>query len=299
MGAVSGGEHAPGPAVIGARGRHVRRLVPWPSRVDGAADTQAIHRGDAEIEKRGDIWYIRLYTTVPSAARLEDVDPESGSATSLFKDVQQDAKSGKIIISSGNNSMLWVSGGRPLRAVKWAEKYRTDKEGTTKFVLAKAKGIKEANKGKPWDAERKAGERHREEYESAAKTVTEKDAPLIRSYLVPLDDFNEISKKAVLESMRSTNKEDSFNVDRHAEPNQFGVMTKDQKKLRETALPDSLITYAYDTEYAKSTKTAGEVRPIGELWERLGAPSQQLKNSPWVKNGEFQDRKALPKMARR
>lgn len=268
-----------------------------PSRVDGAPDKEAIHRGEAEVERRGDTLYIRLYTTVPSAAKLEDVDASTGSASSLFKDVQQDVESGKILISSGNNSMLWVSAGRPLRAVKWAEKYRTDKAGTLKFVTEKAEAIKQKTKGKHWDAERRALEKDRKSYEDAGKTVTEKDAPLIRSYLVPLDAFNEISKKAVLESMRADRKDDTFNVDRHAEPNQFGVMTNDQKTLRESALPGSLITYAYDTKYARGTKTAGEVRPVQELWERLGAPGEQLKNSPWVKNGEFQDRKALPKMA--
>jgi hypothetical protein len=269
---------------------------PEPGKKAPPPPATTIHRGEAEIEQIAGKPFIRLYTTVPSAAEMTSVDLEAGSAASEFKDVQQDVDSGKIFISSGHNRMLWVSAGRPLRAVKWAAKYQASREATAEQAMVAWSGTfkrrLDLDPGK--DAEEHEALRaqgHR--YLRAATAVTKFDAPLIRSYLVPLEWFNEVSKRAVLEAMVGdpTMKDKTFNVDRHAEANQFGFTGKDLAELGKQAKPESLITYAYDTEYAGASGTAGAVKPIQELWDRLGIPPHALTGiSPFLKKGEFQDR---------
>lgn len=46
----------------------------------------------------------------------------TGEASSKFKDIHQ-STDGSIMISNGQNSVLWGNMGRPLRTVKWSEKY--------------------------------------------------------------------------------------------------------------------------------------------------------------------------------
>jgi hypothetical protein len=274
---------------------------PGPSRFDAAvakSDKTAIHRGEAEVEQIGGIWHVRLYTTVPSAAQFGSIDLTEGSGESVFKDVQQDIESGRIVVSSGQNRMLWVSGGRPLRAVKWAQKYKEDRENSV--VQANKLAVKAIEQGAQLDPAQHADEREAlfaqaMQANAAAFAVANYDAPLIRSYLVPLAWFNEVSKRAILETMvKSAGMSDkTFNVDRHAEPNQFGLAGKDLEQLGKVAVPGSLITYAYDLEYARGTETAGDVRPVGELWERLGVPQRAVRESPWVHDGGFRDRKQI------
>lgn len=87
------------------------------------AKQPTIHRSESEIELVGSRPYIRLYMTVPRACPLKDVDVAARSANAAFKDVQQQAGTGVLLVATGANRGLWIGAGRPLRAAKWAQKY--------------------------------------------------------------------------------------------------------------------------------------------------------------------------------
>ena len=81
-----------------------------------------IHRGIVETEMIGDVPHVRVYSALMGSAPFDTEDPATGEATSRFKDIHQSAD-GSIMISTGQNSVLWGNMGRPLRTVKWSEKY--------------------------------------------------------------------------------------------------------------------------------------------------------------------------------
>ncbi|MFL5348738.1 MAG: hypothetical protein ACJ8AT_28415 [Hyalangium sp.] len=288
---------------------------------------EAIHRSDFETEEIRGVHYIRLYLSVPTAADFKGTGKQDGKAVSKFKDVQQDPDTGRIIISSGDNRMLWVGGGRPLRAIKWAEKYVVEHAGLTKeqedrlalenpkleralrqvsflekdveaFSKLKNPTLKQSkriqlNSTKLDEERKKLREAEEVVKEATAKanfhrTITN---PLIRTYLFPLERFNEIVSHAVPESenAKPIYAERSFNVDRHYEPNQYGFRGADLDTLREEALPGSLITYAYRPEEV-DPRTAGEVRHIDALRERLGIPLRTLSTSQFTQGTGFAKR---------
>ncbi len=223
-------------------------------------DGEAIHRSDLETEEVLGVHYVRLYLAIPAASDFKGTGKRDGKAVSKFKDVQQDPDTGRIIIATGDNSMLWVGGGRPLRAIKWAEKYIVEHEGLAKekeeiltvetakaararkevsFLEADVKHysrLKNPTKGQAQRVQRNATKLEEEskklrDAEEAAEKAARKAKvhrsitnPLIRTYLFPLELFNKIASRAVPENenAKSIYAERSFNVDRHYEPNQYG-----------------------------------------------------------------------------
>jgi hypothetical protein len=200
------------------------------------------NRSDMEVEVVGGKYYVRLYLTVPAEAKYDDSptgkqNQKKGIGESKFKDVQQDPATGQIVISTGDNSMLWVGGGRPLRALKWAEKYigehklkaqnAKDKKALLEAVeLAKnnelfkvTKEIKRlseikklsVNQGKRLTLYGGKRERLEQEIKELPTEIKKQEAafklhssiqnPLIRTYLFPLDEFNKITQEATLESL--------------------------------------------------------------------------------------------------
>lgn len=81
-----------------------------------------IHRGIVETEMVGDKPHVRVYSALMGAVEFDKEDAVTGIASSTFKDIHQ-TQHGNITISTGQNSVLWANMGRPLRAVKWSEKY--------------------------------------------------------------------------------------------------------------------------------------------------------------------------------
>jgi hypothetical protein len=296
-------------AVLGLPG--ISYLGPTKSEVE---DDEAIHRGEVEIEMHENIPYVRMYTAVPLSSTMKTSNTDTGLGTSDFKDIQQDVTTGKVIISSGQNSMLWVSGGRILRQLKWAEKYivehqeksriaKEDAAKTEKTAAELEKQIEGLDRSivEPYMVQ--GLETQLDEARNKVKELTKAAAfhatvnkPIIRSFLIPLDTFNDISKRAVSEKLngKAGNEGRTFNVDKHAEPNQFGVRGDDLGLLGKSAKPGSLVTYAYDTEEASKDKRSGEVRDAGLLRERLGIPMKELPDfSVWTEGGGFIDRKNL------
>ncbi|AKI98997.1 hypothetical protein ATI61_106376 [Archangium gephyra] len=287
-----------------------------PSRHDDKAE--AIHRADLELEMVEGKPYVRLYLSVPTAAVMTNPDPRTGQATSDFKDVQQDPATGQLFITSGKNRMLWVGGGRPLRALKWAEKYiaehRTlaeaysqknthpEKRAQLPTLIAQHTRDLQSLWGSQPSLERRptpttptapksgalglrklallqATKSTQDGYATKQAQHAALNNPVIRTYLFPLDRFNTIVKKAVPEAvLKQFKTAPSFNVDRHYEPNQYGFQEDGLKQLAAHALPYSLITYTYRPHDLPQADRAGEVRDVRELWARLDIPEQKLKS---------------------
>jgi hypothetical protein len=139
---------------------------------------------------------VRMYTAV--------FQEELGDA---YKDVHQDPKT-KIIVFKGTGT-FWVSGGQPLRALKWLEKY--------KYSVDK-------NSNKP-------------------------GRPIIRSFQLPAVIYHRISAGAEPEPNGPNHLTSSINVDVHAASDQWGVRGPDLEMMKNEALPGSLISYADDLSY--------------------------------------------------
>ncbi|MCF3964739.1 hypothetical protein, partial [Streptomyces fuscigenes] len=100
--------------------------------------------------------------------------------------------------------------------------------------------------------------------------------PMIRSFLVPLEVANDISRDAVTEHGSGGHPLD-LNVDKHFASNQFGITKPESlEKLRAYALPGSLRTYAERVPQRVPTAW-GDVRPMGELRDKVGVPRSMLQ----------------------
>ncbi|MBW2738131.1 MAG: hypothetical protein JRE64_04625 [Deltaproteobacteria bacterium] len=102
-----------------------------------------INRNISEVEIVDGKPYIRIYMTIPRPANFKSIDLEARTATSDYKDVQQQPKTGRLIVSTGANRGLWVGAGRPLRAAKWAQKYIAEHHGKADKSTKQAKKLQE------------------------------------------------------------------------------------------------------------------------------------------------------------
>ncbi|MFD9959936.1 hypothetical protein [Amycolatopsis sp. NPDC058986] len=207
---------------------------PGPAKMAVEHGSPTVHRGEFEVETIAGKHYVRMYTAVvhPELFSGDQVRPKTE-----HKDIQQDPKTGRIKVSPGRNSRLWVGAGRPLRALQWLTVYQRDEGGK------RLKG------------------------ESSA-VVT----PVLRSFLIPYKKtYQAITDGAVVEGVgASAAAGKTFNVDQAADPNQFGVGGVDLDKLIEQAVRGSLISYtATGTEFPKGG-TSGRELPMSTLHERLG-----------------------------
>jgi hypothetical protein len=220
-----------------------------PSRSPGRLPntTSVIHRGDVEIEMVEEVPYVRVYTALWAEARAN----KQGEIT--FKDVHQHPQTKQITIYTGRDQgedvnehedekmpIMWISGGQPLRQLKWFYKYPVEK------------------------------------YNPGAR-------PVIRSFLIPLKVWNEISAAAVNEESagKPENKDKPFNVDTAYGANQFGVRGPSLDKLRNSARPGSLVSYVGDASHSLS-QHGGHVVGIKRLHKKLGAPMPQKGLPIWV-----------------
>ncbi|MGW5848688.1 WXG100-like domain-containing protein [Streptomyces sp. NPDC055254] len=127
-----------------------------------------IHRGEVEVELVDGKPFVRFYTAVANGVQLT-VDPEvPGRATSDgYKDIQQDPATGRVVLGTGGqrDGVMWTGVGTPGRAIAWAMKYKAESQAA-------------------------AGK---------AETPVPVNKPLIRSYLVPMDVYREITSTAIPE----------------------------------------------------------------------------------------------------
>ena len=103
-------------------------------------------------------------------------------------------------------------------------------------------------------------------------------------------DLSSLSLAKVVDEIKKRNFiTSSINVDRHYEPNQFGVKGADIDVLRQDAIPGSLITYArYPEEMNTERKSeSGKVKSTGVLRDKLGVPQKELDSSPWLSKEGF------------
>jgi hypothetical protein len=145
----------------------------------------------------------------------------------------------------GSHPIMWLSGGQPLRQLKWFYKYQVEK------------------------------------YNPGAK-------PVVRSFLVPLSTWNEVSANAVNErvAVKPGNEARPFNVDTAYCANQLGVRGPMLERIRDAAVPNSLNSYVSDFSHSLA-QHGGRVQHINALHKKLGAPTNAAPLPIWTDGGKF------------
>ncbi|MCW2860643.1 MAG: hypothetical protein JWP48_2351, partial [Actinoallomurus sp.] len=236
---------APDEATIGLSGVSYPGPSRLPEAVSSSGDPDVVHRGEFEVETVEGAHYVRVYTAIADPVAVTPTAGRPGMGTSaLFKDVNENPKSGVITIAmGGEGTVFWTGVGRPQRAVQWLLKYQYN-------------------------------------YPTLQ--------PVLRTFLVPLDTYVNLSSRATLEYAARAHPSSSLNVDFRSETNQFGVRGADLEALARLAKPGSLISYVSSASGVKLQGLAGEVRPVSELFTRLGIDGFQSdalgkEYDPWFR----------------
>ncbi|MGW3635332.1 scabin-related ADP-ribosyltransferase, partial [Streptomyces sp. NPDC005122] len=238
----AGGGAVQGP-VVGIEGVP----YPGPSRhlLSGSVSQQGrlpevVHRGVFEVESVDGVPYVRLYTVL-TMAQVPRVDKDSGRFTANLGDVQQEPESGRITVVRDELD-------RPL-AVYFGSL------AALKVISATAKDLR---KRRPWQLDAQA--------------------PVIRSFLVPLDLVRTLSGGAAArEAYPGQEAGKVVNIRPGLEPNLFTVPQSLLPELEQHAVPYSLITYTEQpAESLFMGDHAGEVQHPDVLRERLGVPVSQV-----------------------
>ncbi|MFI7122134.1 hypothetical protein [Amycolatopsis sp. NPDC049868] len=93
--------------------------------------------------------------------------------------------------------------------------------------------------------------------------------PMLRSFLVPLDVFLDVTEQSVVEAV-SSDSELSMNVDQNGDTNQFGLRGQQYEQLRKKVLPGSLVTYTVGGRVTVMPEFAGRQEDLADLYVRLG-----------------------------
>ncbi|SEP53028.1 Glycosyltransferase sugar-binding region containing DXD motif-containing protein [Amycolatopsis saalfeldensis] len=110
--------------------------------------------------------------------------------------------------------------------------------------------------------------------------------PVLRSFLVPLKTFNQVSREATVEALSKDNSL-AMNVDQAGDTNQFGLRGEHFEQMRDNALKGSLVTYAPGGKDIKLPDLAGRREDISDLYVRLGlspdfdSAGLGRENDPW------------------
>lgn len=119
--------------------------------------------------------------------------------------------------------------------------------------------------------------------------------PVLRSFLVPLKTFNQVSREATVEALSKDNSL-AVNVDQAGDTNQFGLRGEHFEQMRVNALKGSLVTYAPGGKDYKLPDLAGRREDISDLYVRLGlspdfdSSALGRENDPWFtwsKDGKY------------
>jgi hypothetical protein len=168
--------------------------------------------------------------------------PVEGGGT--YKDVQQDPGDGRIIFKGSGD--FWLNAGRPWRAFHYVRTYR-------------GQGLRN----------RAAN--------SQTGTSRDQGQPVVRSFLIPYETYEELTGQAIAESQKAAlGAEYNLNTDTNKDTDQFLVRQDNKEALLASAVPGSLISYVIDRNIAEylgpDQDRHGEVRPLGALANRLGIP---------------------------
>ena len=207
-----------------------------------------VHRGLVETEIHGDKKYVRAYQTI--YAPNED--------NSSWKDVhQEDAKDKEDQkIKFKGKGDTWVNFGQPLRALHYIRTYKAQADEGKREEAWKAVEQDERTPEKRKEIERAHGK------------------PIVRSFLVPFDVYEELTSQAISESQRDKLGDYNMNVDKSKASDQYQIVGAGIKTMEQTAVPGSLVSYVLDQhkdEYQQPHH--GEVKGVDELSEKLGLPS--------------------------
>ena len=207
-----------------------------------------VHRGLVETEIHGDKKYVRAYQTI--YAPNED--------NSSWKDVhQEDAKDKEDQkIKFKGKGDTWVNFGQPLRALHYIRTYKAQADEGKREEAWKAVEQDERTPEKRKEIERAHGK------------------PIVRSFLVPFDVYEELTSQAISESQRNKLGDYNMNVDKSKASDQYQIVGAGIKTMEQTAVPGSLVSYVLDQhkdEYQQPHH--GEVKGVDELSEKLGLPS--------------------------
>jgi hypothetical protein len=210
--------------------------------------TTAIHRGIVAIEMIDDTPYARVYSALWAEARPN----KEGKV--VFKDVHQDPHSGKVTVHTGRDQ---------------GEKKEGAQDDEEKHPIMWLSG--EPLRQLKWFYKYPI-----EKYNPGAR-------PVVRSFLIPLELWNRISEAAVSEDEANTpgNETKPFNVDTAYGSNQFGVRGPLLDEIRKKVADSSLISYVGDPKHSKAS-LGGDVRPVSDLHEALGAPETPAPKPIWI-----------------
>ncbi|MCA6091947.1 DUF4157 domain-containing protein [Streptomyces sp. SCA3-4] len=161
------------------------------------------------------------------------------------KDVQQHG--GGAIDFRNQKGSGWLNMGRPWRAMHYMRTYQDQK-----------------NRAAP----------------SGAGVPTAQTTSLVRSFLVPLETYRQVTGHAVSEQqINATHDPRNLNqsTDKVKDTDQYEVRGIWMAQVAATAVPDSLVTYAPDGLVAELRKDSrhGRVEPLSSLLGRLGMPDLQ------------------------
>ena len=222
---------------------------------DGARLPSVVHRGEFEVEQHEGKPHVRIYTVAPGAQNMGTADPVTRIAPSTLGDVRQDPASGQLEFGmSTSGRQTTVIGGRPLAALK----------------IAGAMERVQQDVGVP---------------------VEEETAPVIRSFLIPLNAYQRLSENALAVDDPSTELA-ARNIRPELEANIFSltqeVLASD---IAPYAVPGSLVTYTDRPDLVAPSRGAGDVRHAADLREALSVPEQRLSidDDPWPRGRELQD----------
>lgn len=112
------------------------------------------------------------------------------------------------------------------------------------------------------------------------------EVPLLRSFLVPLENYLEVTAATAPEKLSTTYPTLTINVDHRGEPNQMGLRGRHMEQLAAVAKAGSLVTYATDPASVPLRPVAGQIRAAQELYGRLGIDAFQSDvlgkdHDPW------------------
>lgn len=274
-----------------------RRYTSLPMMKPFSPYGRPVHRGEMEIEyvkpEQGQetVPYVRVYLTVFKPAQRE-----GSSYSSEYKDIHQD-EHGRIQITHPKGSTLYLNFGMPARALGWTEKYKAqqpvDLENRIKAQLEKE--------------DRAAAEKWKRTGDVTADDIpyipiTVEPQPVIRSFLVPLENVNKILRDA--KNQRDHRRGVVENSDQQSAPNQYGVPAELVTELNRYARPGSLISYT-DRERERELADeegafAGTVKTFEDMRQMLSLPAHDVTlrgETIWTTGVKFRDSKSQAEYA--
>lgn len=222
-------------------------------RAEGAGQTYLIERSAVRIEldDASAAPFVRVYQAIYAPAqdeRRKDVFQESDGRISLY-----------------GKENVWLNMGNPHRALSFVRKYIVNGLARRKELAAKL-------------AEQGSVEFDNQTFTNQEMLDKYHGRPLIRSFLIPKEIYEEITGKAIDELQLRALGKYTKNSDQPQASDQYAVNKEGLALIRKYAKPGSLITYVlddYKEDYALEERN-GEIVGFSELLDDLGMPKSYL-----------------------